>query len=152
MIETFLPDFVPERVYLASHPVLASSAWNSPEKDRFRKALIQAELYSSMPADADPAAQIGLDQQFKGQEQSYAVHSSQLSNFNEWIDRYGDMLFVHRGADHYGMYCTTDCTILYVYHDTFRVNLEIDRVNLPDVETIRNNFNKFLDSQMKIID
>ncbi len=151
MIGAFLPDFVPERDYEASHPNPKFSTWVPPNLGQYDKALVQAEITSSTPTRPDPSAQSGLEQQFKDQEQFYAFDFSELNGFDEWVNGYGNKIFVHRGPERYWINCMSGCTIIYVYRGTFTIDLDIDPSNLPYADAIRQNFNKFLDSQMKIL-
>lgn len=151
VIAAFLPDFVPERVYEATHPDPKFRPWVPPNISQYDRALIQAQITSSTPALPNPSAQAGLEQQFKDEEQSYTFDFSELINFDEWVDRYGNKLFVHRGTDRYWINCMAGCTIIYVYRGTFGIQLNIDPSNLPYADAIKKNFNKFFDSQIKIL-
>jgi hypothetical protein len=151
MIGAFLPNFVPERIYAASHPNPAFHPWIAPDIKEYDKALVQASITSATPAIPDPSAQAGLEQQFKDEEQFYTFDFSELNNFDEWVDRYGNKLFVHRGTDRYWINCMSGCTIIYVYRGTFGIQLNIDPANLHYAEAIKQNFNKFFDSQIKIV-
>ncbi len=84
-------------------------------------------------------------------EQLYTFDFSELKNFDEWVDGHGDKLFVHRGTDHYSIDCSYGCSISYVYRNTFDIILYFDPTNLLYAESIMDNFNKFLDTKMKVL-
>jgi hypothetical protein len=151
MIGAFLPNFVPERVYEDSHPNLAFHPWTPPDLKEYDKALVQVQISSSTPARPDLSVQANLDQGTKNMEQLYTFDFSELKNFDEWVDGHGDKLFVHRGTDHYSIDCSYGCSISYVYRNTFDIILYFDPTNLLYAESIMDNFNKFLDTKMKVL-
>jgi hypothetical protein len=147
-LEAYLPDLEPRRVYWAKHPFLSSSPYQSPEKIAFRNAITQTDISESYAGPDDPFGQKRLHQLLSGIIKSYTVAKTPtIKNFTEYDNNYGWSIYVHQGPDDYGIICTgVDCGISYIYKNTFRVDLDLDKSNLFETELIKQKFDALLDT------